>query len=196
MSRTFVGYSKDILIFDFESTGFLRDTDSGDVINPGDPTQLGAILLDKSSLEEKDSFLSDIQADPQLLDDWVLKNTDITPERVQAAPTRKVVAKKFTMQFSDEYFLASWNVSFDRYWLNTLVTAIGRQDTMFDYHHLDVWSLAYTYLCQHGQSSIIQSEASFRLFGQTARSAHNALDDCRRTAEVLRSVTFDKGITL
>ncbi len=192
---SFKGFAKDILLYDFESTGFLRDDVTDDVINPGDPTQLGAILLDKTTLAEKKHFLSDIKADPTLLDDWVLEHTDITVERVATAPPRKQVATDFLETFGEDYFLATWNVTFDRYWLNTLVQAIGRTETMFDYHHLDVWSLAYTYLCRHERTDVVQSEATFRLFGQSARSAHNALDDCRRTAEVLRAVTFDKGIT-
>ncbi len=64
---TFKGFSKDILIFDFESTGFTKDPSTSDVADPGEPTQLGAILLDKTDLSEKASFLSDIKADPDML---------------------------------------------------------------------------------------------------------------------------------
>lgn len=184
---TFRGFSKDILLFDFESTGFTNDPSTGDVADPGEPTQLGAILLDKKDLSEKASFLSDIKADPEMLDPWVLEHTDITPERVLNAPPREVVAQKFVDQFGTDVYLASWNVTFDRYWLFLLVEAIGRLDTMYDYHHLDVWSLCYGYLCQLGHPEIIRSEDTFKAFGQNARSAHNALDDCRRTAEVLRA---------
>ena len=185
---TFAGFSKDILLIDFESTGFTRDTETNDVIDPGDPTQLGAVLLDKKTLAEKQHFLSDIQADPSRLDAWVLEHTDITAERVKNAPSSKQVAKDFIATFGTDVYLASWNVSFDRAWLDAFLHAIRRRETMYDYHHIDVWTLAYTYLCEQEHPEVIRSEETFRLFGQDARGAHNALDDCRRTAEVLRAI--------
>lgn len=193
---TFKGFSKDILIFDFESTGFTKDPSTSDVADPGEPTQLGAILLDKTDLSEKASFLSDIKADPDMLDPWVLENTDITEDRVINAPSREEVASKFVEQFGTDIYLASWNVTFDRYWLFLLVEAIGRLDTMYDYHHLDVWSISYTYLCQLGHPEIVRSEDAFKAFGQNARGAHNALDDCRRTAEVFRATINQTELSL
>ncbi|MBP9827078.1 3'-5' exonuclease [Candidatus Saccharibacteria bacterium] len=191
----FAGFSKDILLIDFESTGFIRDPATKDVIDPGDPTQLGAVLLDKQSLKEKDSFLSDIKADPARLDPWVLEHTDITAERVLRAPTLQDIAQQFLNHFGSNIYLASWNVSFDRHWLNTLMQSINRRDSLYDYHHIDVWTLAYTYLCQNSRPEIIRSEDTFRAFGQSERSAHNALDDCRRTAEVLRAIINRKPLT-
>jgi DNA polymerase III epsilon subunit-like protein len=182
-----------VLLFDFESTGFVTDK-HGDVVDPGEPTQLGAVLLNAKTLTEEVTFLSDIRANPDKLDPWVLENTDITTERVANAPSPEMVAKSFIKKFGTEVYLASWNVAFDRAWLDMLMQSIGRHGSMYDYHHLDAWSLAYTYLCRHGRPEIIRSEDTFRAFGQTARSVHNALDDCRRTAEVLRAVVFDKGI--
>ncbi len=189
----FAGFSKPVLLFDFESTGFKRDK-YGDVDDPGDPTQLGAVLLNPKTLQEEASFLSDIHADAKKLDPWVLEHTDITKERVENAPKSGEVAKKFMQQFGVDLYLASWNVVFDQIWLNALIKSAGRHATMYDYHHIDVWSLAYAYLCQRGYSEVVRSEATFKLFGQSARSAHNALDDCRRTAEVLRAVLFDTGV--
>ncbi|MCC7543378.1 hypothetical protein IT415_01555 [bacterium] len=193
---TFAGFSKDILLIDFESTGFTRDIDTQDIIDPGDPTQLGAVLLDKQTLVEKQHFLSDIKADPARLDAWVLEHTDITAERVANAPTAKEVAKQFIETFGEDIYLASWNVSFDRAWLDTFLRAVHRRETMYDYHHIDIWTLAYTYLCELGHPEIIRSEETFRAFGQDTRSAHNALDDCRRTADVLRAIINRKSLTI
>ncbi len=192
---TFAGFSKDILLIDFESTGFTRDTETNDVIDPGDPTQLGAVLLDRKTLAEKHHFLSDIQADPARLDAWVLEHTDITAERVKNAPSSKQVARDFIEAFGTDVYLASWNVSFDRAWLDAFLRALHRRETMYDYHHIDVWTLAYTYLCEQGHPEVVRSEETFRLFGQDARGAHNALDDCRRTAEVLRAIINREPLT-
>ncbi|MFO0954963.1 MAG: 3'-5' exonuclease [Candidatus Saccharibacteria bacterium] len=190
----FAGFAKSVLLIDFESTGFVKNS-TGDIIDSGEPTQLGAVLLDARSLQEVSHFSSDIQADPAKLDAWVQAHTDITPERVIRAPSRAEVAKRLVEQFAPEsVFLASWNIHYDRGWLDVLLRSIDRRESLFDYHHIDVWSLAYHYLCSHGRSDVIRSEETFALFGQSARAAHNALDDCRRTAEVLRAIVFDKGI--
>jgi DNA polymerase III alpha subunit (gram-positive type) len=189
----FRGFSKPVLLIDFESTGFVKNA-HGDVVDPGEPTQLGGVLLHAKTLVEEKSFLSDIQADAGKLDPWVLEHTDITPEKLANAPIRKEVAEKFLDEFGTDLYLASWNVTFDRAWLDLLMQAVSRRGTMYDYHHIDVWSLAYAYLCQHGRADVVRSEDTFQLFGQSARSAHNALDDSRRTAEILRAVLFDTGI--
>lgn len=192
----FAGYSKDVLLFDCESTGFTKDPQTGNITDPGDITQLGAILLDAKSLVEKDSFLSDVKADPERLDPWVLEHTDITAERVSMAPERSEVMQKFVEQFGTDVYLASWNASYDLHWLGQLTQSINRLSSMYDYHHIDVWPLTYTYLCQLGHPEIIRSEETFQAFGQNARGAHNALDDCRRTAEVLRAVVNQKELSL
>lgn len=191
--KSFKGLNKPVLLFDFESTGFVKNS-AGDVDNPGDPTQLGAVLLNAKTLIEEDSFISDIRVDPRKLDPWVLKHTDITPERVAEAPDLMTVAENFLTKFGIDVYLASWNVVFDRTWLDAVMRSIDRRDSMYDYHHIDVWSLAYAYLCRYGYTDIIRSEAVFQRFGQSTRLVHNALDDCRRTAEVLRTVLFDTGL--
>ncbi len=191
---SFRGFGKDIALFDFESTGFRKNAQEM-IIDPGEPTQLGVLVLDRQSLEEKTSYMSDIQANPAKLEPWVLENTDITAERLKQAPTPKAVAEKLLdIVQPEKVFLASWNVYYDRIWLDQLLKASDHTESVYDYHHLDVWTLAYQYLCAHGYTQVIRSEATFQLFGQASRQAHNALDDCRRTAEVLRAVVFDQGI--
>ena len=191
----FVGFSKDVLLIDFESTGF-EYNEAGEVVEIGEPTQLGAVLLDKQSLVEKDKFLSDIQADPNKLNPWVLEHTDITKERVVKAPAAKLVAQKFFDQFGTDVYLASWNQRDDRAWLHDFIQSIGKRESTYDYHHLDIWPIAYTYLCQLGHPEVIRSEDTFLAFGQGARGAHNALDDCRRTAEILRAVVNQTELSL
>lgn len=192
----FKGFSKDILLFDCESTGFTKHPDNGDILDFGDITQIGAVLLDKVTLKEKDFYLSDVRADPKRLDPWVLEHTDITAERVAKAPERAAVAQEFIDRFGTDVYLASWNARDDQQWLGQLTKSVGREQNMYDYHCLDVWPIAYTYLCQLGHPEIIRSEDTFRAFGQDSRGAHNALDDSRRTAEVLRAVTSQQELSL
>ena len=63
-------FQKDILIIDFEG----KD----------EPVQVGAVLLDKETLEEKDSFDSYIYAD---LDGYVSPTSGITQEMIDTAPS-------------------------------------------------------------------------------------------------------------
>lgn len=186
-------FSKPLLVFDFESTGMIYE-DNGDVIDKGDPSQLGAVLLDPKTLEARSEFATDIRVEPSLLTQWVLENTDITPERAKAAPAPRQVAQKFVDQFGTEVFLASWNVDYDRHWLSKLLASINRNDSMYDYHHIDVWTLAYSHLAALGKGDIIRSEEVFTEFGQSARNMHNALDDAKRTAAVLRAVLLGEKV--
>lgn len=79
------GFAKDILLIDFESTG----------LDPfvHDPTQLGAILLDKHTLREKGHFLSYIEADLSKASSEALVVSGITAEKLEGAPKSDEVIK-------------------------------------------------------------------------------------------------------
>ena len=179
------GFAKDILLIDFEGTGI--------ELAKSEPTQLGAVLLDKVTLEEKDHFLSYIAIErPEDFTKEAVAISGITAEMIADAPSRTDVVDSFIKQFGAEVFLASWNSSFDQAMLSLLLKSVDKDLFFYDYHYLDIWPIAYTYLCCRGRGDIIRSEATFNYFGQTARGQHDALDDCRRTAEVLRKIYFAK----
>jgi DNA polymerase III epsilon subunit-like protein len=180
------GFQKDILLIDFEGSGW------GDIAL-SEPTQLGAVLLDKQSLEEKGDYLSYIAIDhPENFRQEAIELSGITPNILVDAPAKQQIANEFVKKFGTDVFLASWNSSFDQAMLQMLLHSIKKDLSYFDYHYLDIWPIAYAYLCRHGHGDIIRSEPTFKYFGQTERSNHDALDDCRRTAEVLRKVYFAK----
>jgi hypothetical protein len=58
----------------------------------------------------------------------------------------------------------------------------------FDYHIYDLWPIAYTYLLEHGYQGSWRSEAMFQEFGLPPRGTHDALEDCRHEAMVLRKI--------
>ena len=132
------GFSKDVLLVDFETTGLDLDRSL--------PIQLGAVLLDRETLEEKDSYLTFIKQDL----------SGMSPEAA------KMMAK--------------------------LLREVDKDIYTHDYHYLDVWSLAYLYLVEQGKGDIVRSEPTFQYFGLPPRKTHDALEDCRHTAEVLRKV--------
>ena len=61
----------------------------------------------------------------------------------------------------------------------------------YDYHILDIWPIIYVFFVRQGKGDIYRSEQTFREFGLPARKSHDALEDCRHTAEVLRKIVFE-----
>ncbi len=178
-----MGFSKDILLIDFETTGLSLD----DAL----PIQLGAVLLDKNSLDEKDSFLSLINQDLSGMSEESSKIHGITQKDLNKAPGQQDVITDFLDKFGTEVYLASWNEMLDHSMLVKMLKSIGKDIYEHDYHYIDIWSVAYIHLVKQGRGDIVRSEPTFQHFGLPARKVHDALEDCRHTAEVLRKVYND-----
>ncbi|OHB24937.1 MAG: hypothetical protein A2542_01540 [Parcubacteria group bacterium RIFOXYD2_FULL_52_8] len=173
-------FHKDILVIDFEGT----DT----------PAAVGAILLDKETLEEKDSFKSLIQSDLQ-----GKTISGITQEMLVGAPSQGEVGRMIYEKFGTDVFLASWVANGDMTNFVRLMTAAGidcfKQKSTgidafkgYDYHIIDIWPAAYIYMLKQGYEGSIRSEAIFQYFGAKPRGIHDPLEDCRIAAEVLRKI--------
>ncbi len=171
---------KDILVIDFETTDITLDN--------AEPIQLGAILLDKETLEEKDAFNSYIAADLSKASPEAMRINGITAEQLTDAPTQEEVAQKFVDQFGFEPMLASWVNFLDRRMLEKLLATINLPINSYDYHYLDIWPVAYVHLMKSGYSGPIKSESMFEAFNLEKRGSHDALEDCRKAAEVLRKL--------
>lgn len=166
-------FPKDIVIIDFE--GWEQ------------PNQLAAIRLDKDTLEEKDSFVSYIYADLKGKTSMV---TGITQEMLEGAPKQAEVAKRFHTQFGTDIFLSSFVINLDLQHFKTILKAAGIDFLSYDYHIIDLWTLAYIHLLKQGYTGSQKSEPIFQAFGAKPRSSHDALEDCRIAAEVLRKVSL------
>lgn len=171
-------FAKDILMIDFE--GFKE------------PVQLGAVLLDKETLEEKDSFVSYIYAD---LEGLVSPKSGITQEIIQDAPTQAEVGKMVYEKFGTDIFIGSFVQNLDINHFGKIMSAAGidflgsRIDLKkYDYHILDIWPIAYLHLLKKEYVGGTGSEEIFQQFGANPRGLHNALEDCRITADVLRKI--------
>lgn len=175
-----VGFSKDILVIDFETTGLDLERSL--------PIQLGAVLLDKQSLEEKDYFLSYIKQDVSGMSKESAEIHGITQNVLDKAPIQADVIIEFLNKFGTDVYLASWNEMLDHTMLSKMLSNVGKDIYEHDYHYLDIWSLAYTHMVKSGKGDIIKSEPTFQYFGLASRDRHDALEDCRHTAEVLRKV--------
>jgi DNA polymerase III epsilon subunit-like protein len=164
-------FIKDILLVDFEGRY--------------DPTQVGAILLDKETLVEKDSFSTYIFAD---LGGRIGSKSGITQEMLAGAPSQAEVGKKIVDKFGMNYLIGSWVADLDTRHFKKIMKEAGYEWGQFDYHVFDIWSAAYLYLIKNGYTGSISSEDIFREFGAKLRGLHDALEDCRIAADVLRKI--------
>ena len=169
-----VKFPKDILIIDFEG-------------RPG-PVQLGAVLLDKETLEEKDHFVSYIWQD---MKGEVKKTTGISQETLEGAPSMAEVAKAFLEKFGTNVFLSGFVVDFDMSQLKLILKEAGLEFKLYDYHIYDIWPVAYTHLLKNDYTGSIRSEEIFQAFGAKPRELHDALEDCKIAADVLRNIILN-----
>ena len=172
-------FKNDILVLDFEFT----DIDA----YRAQPLQVGAVLLDKDTLAEKDSYQSYIKSDIRNANPDSMKVNGITAEDLSNAPSPAEVGQAVFEKFGTEVILASFVQMKDRVMFDKIMSEAGIDYNRYDYHFLDIWPLAYIYLRKQGQTAY-RSEEIFRAFGLAGRTQHQALDDCRKAADVLRRV--------
>ena len=175
-----IKFAKDILIIDFEGMK--------------EPVQIGAVLLDKETLKEKDNFVSYIHAD---LKGYISSKSGITQEMLNNAPKQKEIGKIIYDKFGTDIFLSSFVQNMDINHFNKIMSAANidfiesKTDfNKYDYHILDIWPIAYIHLLKKGYAGGIGSEEIFQAFGAKPRGLHNALEDCRIAAEVLRKIVL------
>ena len=166
-----MSFIKDILLIDFE--GLV------------DPVQIGAILLDKNSLEEKDYFVSYVYADMQ---GKTSKKSGISQETLCGAPSQAEVGKIIFEKFGTNILLGSWVDTLDIDHFRKIIKAVGISWKQYDYHVLDIWPVAYIHLLKLGYAGEVDSESIFQAFGMKVRGLHNALEDCRIAADILRKI--------
>lgn len=168
-------FKKDILVIDFEGGHY-------------GPKQLGAVLLDKETLDEKGTFVSymylDMQGVPSL-------KSGITQEMLNSAPQPEEVAESFYKKFGANVFLASFVSDLDMQHLKKIVKKARVDFSEYDYHILDIWPLAYTYLLKKGYDGNYDSESIFQAFGFPPRGNHSALEDAKMASKILRKILLE-----
>lgn len=174
-------FKKDILIVDFEATGFDVEKD--------DPVQIGLVLLDKDTLEEKLSFSSWIYTDKELSEDMKgLKWGNIKKDKfdfIKNAPKLKEIAIEIQKILPQEYTFSSWNTFFDFSLWKRLFKELDAKVSHI--HLLDLWVIAYDHLLHNsGYTGDFTSESVFQFLNLGKRQIHDALNDCRLEAETLR----------
>ena len=179
-------FSKDILLIDVEASGL--DLEKHELI------QLAAVLLDKKTLKEKATFNSFIRPTK-----WKNRQPEamavnkITLDMVQDAPVVGKVIKEFKTMFAPEQvILANYGGVLDITFLRQAFSK-AKVSFTYDYHIFNLWGLFYAYLAKHGKFT---NKKKFPGFGledfikqfKLPDQTHDALDDCRVEAEILRRV--------
>jgi len=172
-------FPKDIVIVDFET--------SHKELEKAEPLQIGAILLDKDTLEEKKSFVSYI-ANSSVNEN--LKINGITKEKLEGALSSSEVITTFIETFGKDFIFSGWVCEKDRALFRKMLMSANINPSDFNFHILDIWPLAYTFLLKQGYTGSMGSEEMFQAFELPPRGEHNALEDCRYAAKVLRKIVL------
>lgn len=91
------------------------------------PVQIGAVLLDKETLEEKDSFVSYVHQDLTT----VQTKSGITQEMLAGAPPQEEFGKTLVEKFGTDFLIGVWVANMDTQHFRTLITATGGANLIF-----------------------------------------------------------------
>lgn len=177
-------FDRDLLVFDVETTGI--DPRVHQIVS------IGALLLDRTTLEPLKEMSTLVQLTPEAFakaSPRAMQIHGLTFSQLEAAPTPVEVVTQFWDTFGTDFYFCGWNVCFDTQFLRALFDQTGRlQDfDTFRYHRLDLWSLLELAwvrgLLQAPPDSL---SIACGLFGIERPSVHDAMEDARVTALILK----------
>jgi DNA polymerase-3 subunit epsilon len=178
-------FHKDILLVDLEFTGL--DARKHDII------QLAAVLLDKKTLKEKKSF--DTYVRPRSFKNWdpeATKIHKIRPALLKNSPPIAAVLKQFNKTFPGPVILSYYGGTLDVEFLRENYARI-KKPYPFNYHVFNIWGLFFVFMALQKKLNSKKYFTGFDIDDLTKRFStpqysHNALEDCRAEAAVLREV--------
>lgn len=173
-------FIKDILIVHCETTG--SDPDKDAVI------QIGAVLLDKDNLLEKQFFNSYIKT--SFIDSTLRQHADylhVPFEIVRASHNLSENVRKFATAFPEQPMIATHGINNFLF----LKQAFKKSRVAFDFpaQALDLWSLGYIYTLHYGIKKMPTQDTLRTHFNITIKNRTNALDRARASAEIFRRIT-------
>lgn len=169
--------AKALLVIDTETTGLDPTSDA--------LVQLAAVALDPNNLAELAAFSTLIRTDKPISDAAYAVHGLATSD-LEAAPDLTAALTKFRKFADPNAVISGHNVAFDYAFLRNAYAQLG-WIFPFDYHILDIWSLAFFIL---GADGIDLPKYSLdhlcSLYGIRRGPRHDALEDVRASAQVLR----------
>ena len=168
---------KRLLVIDVETTGLEPGTDC--VI------QLASCVLGRKDLREEKFFSSYVR--PQThIQAYAEAIHGLSIEDLKDAPDISSVIRSFADYAPLDVIICGHNVAFDVAFLKAAYATVGFTYP-FDYHTLDLWSIAFFVLAAQRVSLPEYNLTSLcELYGIKRSVKHDALEDVRLTAQVLR----------
>lgn len=184
-------YPKDLLLIDLETTGLA--TTKHTVV------QIGAVLLQRATLEEIYSFCSTVQTSPEQIKEaskQAMEMHKISPEILQdSLPWSRVFSQLLREASSYQYDVAGFNLQFDISFMKQMCYRyhmsypFGRNRAA-QIREVDLWPV-FLYLGAVNRYPYMKNYASLReihkFFFGNEHPAHDALQDCRALASCLRA---------
>lgn len=183
-------FSSDIVIFDLEAS---CKTFGRNEIEESNIIEIGAVKLDKKTLEVNSEFSELIKPSEYEILPEISKITNITPEMVSDKPIFKDVFLKFIDWYGEKNksTLSSFGIYYDLPLLRKEVRVSGlNYGDYFVGGGLDVRSLAIYWLAKnnHSTSGISIEHLLQKMEIQTDFQFHRALDDAKATSLILQKV--------
>lgn len=183
-------FSTDLVIFDLEAS---CKTFGKNTIAESNIIEIGAVKLDRKTLEIKDEFSALIQPRDYPISPEIEEITNISPEMVAEMPLFKDAALAFTTWYGkrNKSILAGWGLYYD---LPLLRKEFMAFDLTYSEHFLgggfDIKGLAYYWLAKggHSTSGVTVERLIKKLDVQLDFQFHRALDDARATAIILKEI--------
>lgn len=189
--NTSLVFLKKLLVVDLETTGLDPDEDS--------IVQIAACVLSRKALNEEAAF-STLVAPESPMDPSAQRVHGLTPGDLRGAPPLDWgIAQLEALADPGEVILCGHNVSFDTSFLKAAYKRVDRPYP-YDYHTVDLWSVAFFIFSANGlKPKDYRLDTLAGLFGVKRNRHHDALQDVRVTAAILRHLyqtAVESGIKL
>jgi DNA polymerase III epsilon subunit-like protein len=183
-------YSTDIVVIDLEASCPAED-EGNNSVERSNIIEIGAVRLDRRSLEEVDSFSELVRPEDYPVTPFITGLTGITPEMVAGCETFDTVGRRFLEWYGprNKAILAAWGAYYDVPLLRKECLRFGLP---FREHIVggayDLRALGVAWLATHGErTSGATLESVLRKMDLADRfTSHRARDDARAAAAVLQ----------
>lgn len=178
---------KRLLVVDVETTGL---DPSADCL-----VQIASCMLSRKDLREEAHFVTYVRPDSPISAEAQAVH-GLTETDLASAPSLDRAVRAFAEYAHSDAILCGHNVSFDVAFLRNAYRRVGLQYP-FDYHTVDLWSIAFFILAaQRTSLPSYDLNALCSHYGIKRGSRHDALEDVRASADILRHLFADIKETL
>jgi DNA polymerase III alpha subunit (gram-positive type) len=169
--------SRHLIFIDLETSGLNRDNH--------EILEVGCIVVNGENFEIIEEYSAKVKPSHiETATSEALKINGYTKEKWRDAKNPKEVLKKIS-EMSEGGMVAGWNVSFDWAFIEQGFKKYGIRSA-FNYHKVDVQSIAYAYLYRKKKAKSLRLDATAELFGMEKGKIHGAQEDIRITYELFK----------